>query len=223
MGKTKKSETLTPGCVVFVELKEHSTPELDVVLSPDGGNVTVRLRNQLLTTSVGICTPITKEPQSQSKTNAQSRNNMRIGELITHFIRLDLESTNVVKRIQKLQEDLGHIEGIGSPMKASSFHITLTVLSVKEGEIEHVMARTQKAIERILDLLKEKQGFMLACGGAGFGDYGSFWLSISLGLELCCILREYLEWFIADARFTIHLTIIKQNSMSDEARFQLED
>ena len=102
---------------MFVELKEHSTPELGVVLSPDGGNVTVRLRNRLLTTSVGICTPITKEPQSQSKTNAQSRNNMRIGEPITHFISLDLESTNVVKRIQKLQEDLGHIEGELIPLE----------------------------------------------------------------------------------------------------------
>ena len=108
MGKNKKLEALTPGCVVLVELKEHSTPELGVVLSLDGGNVTVRLRNRLLISSICICTPITKEPQSQSKTSAQSRNKMKI---ITHFISLDLELTNVVKRIQKLQEDLGHIEG----------------------------------------------------------------------------------------------------------------
>ena len=126
-----------------------------------------------------------------------------------------------------MQENLGHIEGIGTPMKDCLFHITLAVLSIKEGELEHAMARTQKAIERFLDLLKGKHGYMMACFGTGFGDYGSFWQNISLGSELCCILREYLDYelegFIADARFLSHLTIFKQNSMADEARFQLAE
>ena len=78
-------------------------------------------------------------------------------------------------------------------MKATSFHITLAAISVKEGELEHVMAKTQKATSRFLDLLKEKHGFLLTCRGAGFGDHGSFWLKINLGEELCCILREYLD------------------------------
>ena len=60
---------LTMGCVVLVDLKEHAAPELGVVQSIDGGNVTVRLRNRLFTTSIGECTPITKEPQSQSAAN----------------------------------------------------------------------------------------------------------------------------------------------------------
>ena len=42
---------LTMGCVVLVDLKEHAAPELGVVQSIDGGNVTVRLRNRLFTTS----------------------------------------------------------------------------------------------------------------------------------------------------------------------------
>ena len=40
-------------------------------------------------------------------------------------------------------------------------------------------------------------------------------------------MREYLddelEGFIADARFTSHLTIFKQNSMAYEAQFQLAE
>ena len=75
----------------------------------------------------------------------------------------------MVRSLQALQEDLAHIEGIGSN-RATSFHITLAVISVKEGELEHVMAKTQKATSRFLDLLKENHGFLLTWGGAGFGD-----------------------------------------------------
>ena len=75
-------------------------------------------------------------------------------------------------------------------MKATSFHITMAVISVKEGELEQVIVKTQKASSRFLDILKEKHGFLLTCGGAGFGDYGAFWLKINLGEELCGILCE---------------------------------
>ena len=224
LGKNKELVNITPGCVVMVELKEHGMPELGVAISREGNNVTVQLRDRQLKTSVGICTPITTEP-GQSDTTARKKHTMRIGEEITHFLSLELDSTSVVTKIQKLQDDLGHIEGVGSPMKADSFHITLAVLSIKPEELEHAMAKAQRAVERFLDLMQEKHGFMIALSGAGFGDYGSFWLKASIGAELCSILREYiddeLEGFLTDSRFASHLTIMKNNTMSEESRHQL--
>ena len=102
LGKNKKIETLTAGCVVLVNLKDHTGPEMVVEQSLERCNVTVRLRNRLLTTSVGVCIPITKEPQSQSVDSAQSKNNIWVGEQITHFISLDLSADKVVKSIQAL-------------------------------------------------------------------------------------------------------------------------
>ena len=101
--------------MVLVSLKDHNGPEMGVVQSLDRGNVIIKLRDRILTTSVGVWLPITKEPGSQSVVSAPSKNNMRVGEQITHFISLDLTADKVVKSIQALQEDLGHIEGIGSP------------------------------------------------------------------------------------------------------------
>ena len=85
----------------------------------------IKLRNRMLTTSAGVCIPITKELGSQSAVSAPGKNIMRVGEQITHFIALDLAADKVVKSIQALQEDLGHIEKIASPMKATSLHITM--------------------------------------------------------------------------------------------------
>ena len=52
-------------------------------------------------------------------------------------------------------------------------------------------------------------------------------MKINLGEELCGILREYiedeLEDYIADTRFTSHLTIFKENNMTNEARHQLSE
>ena len=106
---------------------------MGVVQSLDRGNVIIKLWNRMLTMSVGVCIPITKELGSQSADSAPSKNNMRVGEQITHFISLDLTADKVVKSIQALQEDLGHIDKIGSPMKATSLHITMAVLAAKEG------------------------------------------------------------------------------------------
>ena len=41
LGKIKKIETLTAGCVVLVNLKDHAGPEMGVVQSFERGNVTV--------------------------------------------------------------------------------------------------------------------------------------------------------------------------------------
>ena len=51
--------------------------------------------------------------------------------------------------LQALLEDLGYIEGIEFPMKATSFHITLDGISVKESELEHVMA-TSRFLDHII-------------------------------------------------------------------------
>ena len=161
---------------------------MGVVQSLDRGNVIIKLCNRMLTTSVGVCIPITKELGSQSADSAPGKNSMRVGEQITHFISLDLTAVRVVKSIQALQEDLGHIEKIGSPMKATSLHITMAVLAVKEGELEQVIVKTKKAAARFLDILQEKHVFLLTCGGVGFGDYGALWLKVNIGEELFGIL-----------------------------------
>ena len=78
-------------------------------------------------------------------------------------------------------------------MKATSLHITMAVIAVKEGELEQVIVKTKKANARFLEILKEKHGFLLTCGGVGFGDYGALWLKVNIGEELCGILCECIE------------------------------
>ena len=52
-------------------------------------------------------------------------------------------------------------------------------------------------------------------------------MKIDLCEDLCVILREYikdeLEGFIADTRFTSHVTIFKENNMTNEARHQFAE
>ena len=49
LGKNKKIESLTAGCVVLVNLKDHNGPEMGMVQSLDRGNVIIKLCNRMLT------------------------------------------------------------------------------------------------------------------------------------------------------------------------------
>ena len=210
LGSNKNALTVGIGSMVMVWLDQR--PELGVVTELDGGECTLRLRHRSLRTTVAVVTPVSSSnPEKHLKAME-----------ITHFISLELKNNQLKDKVADLQIQLKEIEGIGKPTRLANLHLTLAVLEVPADSLEDVCGRTERAVAKFKDAMDGSKGFLVTTSAIKFLDHGSLSMGIGLGAELCEMARVFIEeelkTYIADIRFSPHLTIFTQNVMEQEER-----
>ena len=125
-----------------------------------------------------------------------------MGDSFTHFVSLELEpGTGTLRKYQDFLSQLEQINGIGKKMKMESLHVTIGILSLKVEEIPEMRRKMKRVAERFQDLLMYSHGFMLTTP----------------------ILEDEAIEYIADLRFSPHLTIFQKSSLGTEERAQLQE
>ena len=184
LGKNKSSPQIQVGSVVMLDFEDR--PEYGAVISLDERSVRV------CETAVGQCIPLTPDTSNSNTTMGA-----KTEEPFTHFICLEFNENELkekfVEKIQKLQETLKSVENIGKAAKASSLHLTIATLNVKDGELDTVLKKAKTVHERFVDLLDAPDGLMVAVNQIGFGDYGALWVNLELGKEAIGCLREMID------------------------------
>ena len=144
---------------------------------------------------------------------------------ISHYISVEVAGVETKKRMHEMQEQMGQVPGIGKATKGKALHITLAVLKVPSGDIETVKDKIKKAVEAFKDMMESDSGFLITCGSTRFLDHSVIALEIELGKEVCMMLRHLIEielgpW-LADLRFSPHITIFTNSSVAELERKQL--
>ena len=224
LGKNKSSPQIQVGSVVMLDFEDR--PVYGAVISLDERNVRVRAGDgREIETAVGQCIPLTP-----ATSNSNTTMGARTEEPFTHFISLEFNENELkekfVEKIQKLQETLKSVENIGKAAKASSLHLTIATLNVKDGELDTVLKKAKTVHERFVDLLDAPDGLMVAFNQIGFGDYGALWVNLELGKEAIGCLREMIDEslgvFLTDLRFNSHLTIFRNNKLEEMEKGQVK-
>ena len=128
--------------------------------------------------------------------------------------------------MEKLQDKLGEIQGIGRKKNLKKLHITLMTLKVNPEEREAVESSFTKVGEKFSEITG-KGGFLLGLKGleVGDGELPPVFIRIELGLEILSILRglllDELHAFNTDSRFTPHVTLFGECSLEPVKRNEL--
>merc|ERR1712236_176242 len=99
--------------------------------------------------------PVTTRPAS-GEDSSGARNNMnqsqsRLGSNFTHFVSLSIgDQEEQTKRIEKLQNMLENVEGIGKRKNLKKLHVTLMTLNATQEETDMMEAAFRRASDRFL-------------------------------------------------------------------------
>ena len=214
LGCNKSAPEVGLGSVVMIERNPSVGPELGVLVHIDRGECSVKLKNFTLLTTLAALTPITLMGKESTKMDP-----------ISHFLSVEVSGVETKKRLEEMQEQMGQVAGIGKATKGKSLHLTLGVLKVPPEEVETVKSKTKKAVEAFLDMTESNAGFLITCGSIKFMKHSVLALKIEMGKEVCNMLRHLieieLEPWLADLRFSAHITIFTNSSVAESERRQL--
>ena len=127
--------------------------------------------------------------------------------------------------IKAFQDKLGDVPGIGKKKNPRKMHITLGVFNILEEEVEEAEMKFKKVGEKFTDLTSPGS-FLVNMKGLEMGDGSQvLFAKVNLGREMLEILRGLLEDElgdkITDMRFTPHVTLFDECSLTPETRENL--
>ena len=127
--------------------------------------------------------------------------------------------------IKAFQDKLGDVPGIGKKKNKRKMHITLGVFNILEDEVEEAEMKFKRVGEKFTDSTSPGS-FLLNLKGLKMGDGSQvLFVKVQLGREILEILRGLLEDEmgdkITDMRFSPHVTIFDECSLTPETRENL--
>merc|ERR1711895_147251 len=137
----------------------------------------------------------------------------RLGSFFTHFVSLSVgDDEEQTKGIEKLQNMLENVEGIGKKKNLKKLHVTLMTLNASQEEMEMMDTAFRRAGDRFTEITGEG-AFLIGFEGleVGDGEQPPVFTKVELGGEILNIMRGVLEdelhCHLTDARFMPHATI----------------
>ena len=150
-----------------------------------------------------------------------------LGAEFSHFVSITIgDDEEQTKSMEKLQNKLGEIQGIGRKKNLKKLHITLMTLRIKPEEREAVEASFTRVGEKFSEITG-KGGYMLGLEGleVGDGEHPPVFIRVELGLEILSILRglllDELHAFNRNSRFAPHVTLFGACSLEPVKRNEL--
>ena len=128
--------------------------------------------------------------------------------------------------MEKLQDKLGEIPGMGKKKNLKKLHITLMTLKVNPEEKEAVETSFKKVGEKFTEITGEG-GFLVGLRGHEIGDseVPPVFIKVERCLAILSILRglllDELHVFNTDSRFTPHVTLFGECSLEPVRRNEL--
>ena len=166
LSKNKSVESVRLGDLVMIRrTSRHDAPQFGLVTSIEnqGRNGTVQLKTGYrLVTSVANLVPIGSGPVTTGLAGGEDRsaqlNNLdqiqsRLGSSFTHFVSLSIgDQEEQTKGIEKLQNMLENVEGIGKRKNLKKLHVTLMTLNASQEEMEMMETAFRRAGDRFTEI-----------------------------------------------------------------------
>ena len=183
LSKNKRVESVKLGDMVMIRrTNKHEVPQFGLVTSMEdqGRNSGVQLRlGYRLFTSVPNLIPIGSGPvvtdSASGEVNSAQFSNMDLGQPnlgaeFSHFVSLTIgDDEEQTRSMEKFQDKLWEIQGIGRKKNLKKLHITLMTLKVNPEEREAVETSFKKVGDKFSEITGNG-GYMLGLKGLEVGD-----------------------------------------------------